>query len=124
MTALLLLSFMKTLYCLLFRCKERQVVNGMTGKDKYVEGNTIFVETSNTIIPVFAVYNERQEYFAPSCWLCLYSSQSHEANFTTCNISVRYADVISGLRCVVLSRVSSLDNVPLLRLKNSHFINF
>ena len=35
----------------------------MMGKVKYVDGNTIFVETFNAIIPVFAVYNNGQEYF-------------------------------------------------------------
>ena len=35
----------------------------MTGKIKYVEGNIIFVQASNKIIPVFAVYDNGQQYF-------------------------------------------------------------
>ena len=36
----------------------------MTGKIKYVEGNIIFVQASNKIIPVFAVYDNGQQYFS------------------------------------------------------------
>ena len=36
----------------------------MTGKVKYIDGNTIFVETINTINAVFGVYNNGQEYFS------------------------------------------------------------
>ena len=35
----------------------------MTRKVKYVEGNIIFIESSDKVIPVFAVYNEGREYY-------------------------------------------------------------
>lgn len=46
----------------LLRCKERHYVNGMTGKVQYVEGN-IFIQASEKITPVFAAYDQGQEYF-------------------------------------------------------------
>ena len=38
------------------RCKESYIINGMTGKIKYMKGTTIFIEDSNKFIPVFVVY--------------------------------------------------------------------
>ena len=35
----------------------------MTGKIKYFEGNIIFIQSSNKIIPVFAVFDQGQQYF-------------------------------------------------------------
>ena len=50
-------------YYFFIRCKERCIVNGMTGKVKYVQGNTVYVQTSEAIVPVFAVYSNGLEYF-------------------------------------------------------------
>ena len=35
----------------------------MTGKIKYFEGNIIFIQSSNKIIPVLAVFDQGQQYF-------------------------------------------------------------
>ena len=35
----------------------------MMGKVKYVRGNTILIQTSEAIVPVFAVYSNGLEYF-------------------------------------------------------------
>ena len=48
-------------FCL-FRCKERHFVNKMTGKIKYFEENTIFVQACDKVITVFAVYDQGQQY--------------------------------------------------------------
>ena len=53
----------KSSYDFLPRCKERHVVNRMMGKVKYVRGNTILIQTSEAIVPVFAVYSNGLEYF-------------------------------------------------------------
>ena len=115
---------MKQFNDLFFRSKERLVVNGMTGKIKCIDGNTIFVETTNAIIPIFAVYDEGQEYFP---LVAGYASTVHKVMGQT----LKHVTLVFELRMlspavgyVALSRVSSLDNVePLLRLRRSHFIN-
>ena len=35
----------------------------MTGKIKYFEGNIIFIQSSNKIIPVFTVFDQGEQYF-------------------------------------------------------------
>ena len=97
----------------------------MTGKVKYIDGNTIFVETNtNAIIPVFAVFKDGQQYFP---LVAGYASTVHKVmgqilQHVTCVFDIQMLSPTVGY--VALSRVSSLDNVvPLLRLKRSHFIN-
>ena len=55
-------------------------------KIKYIDGNTIFVETTNAIIPVFAMYDKRQEYFP---LVAGYASTVHSygTDIETCNLS-------------------------------------
>ena len=109
---------------LFHRCKERLTVNGMTGKVKYIDGNTIFVETANAMVPVFPVYTHGQEYFPI---VARYASTIHKVmgqtlQHVTLAFDMRMLSPAVGY--VALSRVSSLDNVvPLLRLRKSHFIN-
>ena len=97
----------------------------MTGKVKYIDGNTIFVETNtNAIIPVFAVFKDEQQYFP---LVAGYASTVHKVmgqilQHVTCVFDIQMLSPAVGY--VALSRVSSLDNVvPLLWLKRSHFIN-
>ena len=97
----------------------------MTSKVKYIDGNTIFVETNtNAIIPVFAVFQDGQQYFP---LVAGYASTVHKVmgqilQHVTCVFDIQMLSPAIGY--VALSRVSSLDNVvPLLRLKRSHFIN-
>ena len=111
--------------CYLFhRCKER-LVNGMAGKVKYIDGNTIFVQTENVIVPVFPVYSGGQEYFPI---VARYASTIHKVmgqtlQHVTLAFDMRMLSPVVGYEA--LSRVSSLDNVvPLLRLRKSHFLNF
>ena len=35
----------------------------MSGKIKYVEGNTIFIQTANVMVPVFPVFRDGQQYY-------------------------------------------------------------
>ena len=97
----------------------------MTGKVKYIDGNTIFVETNtNVIIPVFAVFKDGQQYFP---LVAGYASTVHKVMGQTLQHITLVFDIQMLSRVVgyvALSRVSSLGNVvPLLRLKRSHFIN-
>ena len=48
---------------MLLRCKDKQVVNGMTVEVKCIDGNTIFIQISNIMVPVFAVYSQGHEYY-------------------------------------------------------------
>ena len=96
----------------------------MTGKIKYVEGNIIFVQASDKIIPVFAVYDNGQQYFPI---VAGYASTVHKVmgqtlEHITLAFDIRMLSPAVGY--VALSRVSSIDRVvPLLRLRRSHFIN-
>ena len=97
----------------------------MTGKVKYIDGNTIYVETNtNTIILVFAVFKDGQQYFH---LIAGYASTVHKVMGQTLQHITLVFDIQMLSRVVgyvALSRVSSLGNVvPLLRLKRSHFIN-
>ena len=60
----LILNLYFLLFIIFIRCKERGVVNGMTGRVKYLKGETIYIEnSSNDIIPAFPVYSAEQQYF-------------------------------------------------------------
>ena len=97
----------------------------MTGKVKYIDKNTIFVQTANAMVPVFPVYSDGQEYFPI---VAGYASTIHKVmgqtlQHVTLAFDMRMLSPAVGY--VALSRVSSLDNVvPLLRLRKSHFVNF
>ena len=56
-TVLIFLSF--TFY----RCKERDIINGNIGKLKYVESNTLFLESSKGVLPVFPVFENGCQYY-------------------------------------------------------------
>ena len=96
----------------------------MTGKIKYFEGNIIFIQSSNKIIPVFAVFDQGQQYFPI---VVGYASTVHKVmgqtlQHVTLAFDIRILSPAVGY--VALSRVSAIDNVvPLLRLRKSHFIN-
>ena len=96
----------------------------MTGKIKYLEGNIIFLQASNKVIPVFAVYDQGQQYFPI---VAGYASTVHKVMGQTLQHVTLAFDICMlspAVGYVALSRVSSLDNVvPLLRLRRSHFIN-
>ena len=89
-----------------------------------MEGNIIFVQAVNKLVPVFAVYDKGQRYYpiVPG-----YASTVHKVMGQTLQHVTLVFDtrILSPtVRYVALSRVSPLDNVvPLLRLRRSHFIN-
>ena len=97
----------------------------MSGKVKYVEGNVIFIQACDKVIPVFAVYENGQEYFPI---VGGYASTVHKVmgqilQHVTLAFNIPMLSPAVGY--VALSRVSSIDNVvPLLRLRRSHFINY
>ena len=82
----------------------------MTGKVKYIDGNTIFVQTANVIVPVFPVYSDGQEYFPI---VAGYASTIHKVmgqtlQHVTLAFDMRMLSPAVGY--VALSRVSSLVN--------------
>ena len=97
----------------------------MAGKVKYLDGNTIFVQTANVLVPVFPVYCGGQEHFPI---VAGYASTIHKVMGQTLQHVTLAFDMqmlSPAVGYVALSRVSSLDNVvPLLRLRKSHFLNF
>ena len=96
----------------------------MTGKIKYLQGNIIFIQSSNNIVPVFAVFDQGQQYFPI---VAGYASTVHKVMDQTLQHVTLAFDIqmlSPAVGYVALSRVSSIDNVvPLLRLRKSHFIN-
>ena len=114
------------LWFLLIRCKERGVVIGMTGRVRYCQGDTIFIQnSSNEIIPHFAAYCEGQKYFpiVPAYASTVHKIMAQTLQHITLVFDIRILSPAIGY--VPLLRVSSLDNVVLLlRLRKSHFLNF
>ena len=94
----------------------------MTGKVKYVQGNTIFVQTSEAIVPVFAVYSNGLEYFPI---VAGYASTIPKVMGQTLKHVILVFDIwmlSPAVGYVALSRVSSLDIVlPLIRLRKSFY---
>ena len=96
----------------------------MSGKVKHIDGNTIFIQTSNVMVPVFPVYRGREEYYPI---VAGYESTIHKVmgrtlQHITLAFDMRMLSPVVGY--VALSRVSFFDNVvPLLRLRKSLFIN-
>ena len=96
----------------------------MIGKIKYLQGNIIFLQASNKVIPVFAVYNQGQQFFpiVAGNASMVHKVMGQTLQHVTLAFDIRMLSPAVGY--VALSRVSSLDNVePLLRLRRSHFIN-
>ena len=85
----------------------------MTGKIKYVEGIIIFIQASDKIIPVFAVYDHGEQYFPI---VAGYASTVHKVmgqtlqhQHITLAFDIRMLSRAKGY--VALSRVSSIDGV-------------
>ena len=94
------------------------------GEIKYMEGNIIFVQAVNKLIPVSAVYDNGQRYYpiVPGYASTVHKFMGQTLQHVTLVFDPRILSPAVGY--VALSRVSSLDNVvPLLRLRRSHFIN-
>ena len=45
------------------RCKSTKYVNGMSGVVKFVRNSTFYIESKNSLIPVFPVYKEATPYY-------------------------------------------------------------
>ena len=46
-----------------FRCQEFNVVNGTTGRVKYIRNGIVMLKNSTGIIPVFPVFTNGQSYY-------------------------------------------------------------
>ena len=99
------------------------IINGNTGKVKYLENNTIFLESLKGILPIFLVFENACQYYPLGAW---YSSTVHkiigqDLHDITLAFDLRTLSPTVGY--VALSRVSSFDKVvPMLRLRKSHFL--
>ena len=96
----------------------------MNGKVKHIDGNTIFIQTSNVMVPVFPVHRGRQEYYPIVAGYAstIRKVMGQTLQHITLAFDIRMLSPVVGY--VALSRVSFLDNVvPLLRLRKSLFTN-
>ena len=97
----------------------------MTGKVQYCDDNNIFVKCGEILVPVFPVYHNRKPYYPIVAGYCLtiHKVMGQTLPHVTLVFDSRFLS--PGVGYVVLSRVSSLDNVvPMLRLSKTHFINY
>ena len=107
-----------------FRCKEFNVVNGTTGRVKYIRNGIVMLENSTGIIPVFPVFTNGQSYYplTPA-----YSSTVHKIMGQDLpHVTLAFEDKVlpAAVGYVALTRVRSLGCiVPMLKLKRKHFIN-
>ena len=106
------------------RCKERHVLNGNSGKVKYIHGSIIFVQSEKYLLPIFPVYDNQVCYYPIVPW---YASTVHKImgqDIPHVTLAFDLKTMSSAVGYVALSWVSSIDNiVPLLRLRKSHFYN-
>ena len=106
------------------RCKERLVVNGNSGKVKYIHDGIIFVQSEKYILPIFHVYDNQVCYYpiVPG-----YASTVHKImgqDIPRFTLAFDLKTLLSGVGYVALSRANSIGNiVPLLRLRKIHFYN-
>ena len=56
----------------------------MTGKVKYIDSNSIFIQTANVMVPVFPVYHGGQQYY-PIVARYASTIQGYGANIAACN---------------------------------------
>ena len=108
-----------------FRCKEFNVVNGTTGRVKYIRNGIVMLENSTgIIIPVFPVFTNGQSYYplTPA-----YSSTVHKIMGQDLpHVTLAFEDKVlpAAVGYVGLTRVRNLGCiVPMLKLKRKHFIN-
>ena len=83
----------------------------MTGKVKYIDGNTIFIQISNIMTSVFAVYSQGHEYYPI---VAGYASTIHKVMRQTLQYVTLAFDMrmlFPAVEYVALSRVSSLDSI-------------
>ena len=107
-----------------YRCKERDIINGNTGKVKYVESNVIFLESSKGVLAVFPVFENGCQYYplVPAYSSTVHKIMGQDLDHVTLAFDLRTLSPAVGY--VALSSVSSFDKVvPMLRLRKSHFFN-
>ena len=106
------------------RCKEFNVMNGTTGRVKYIRHGIVMLENSTGIIPVFPLFTNGQSYYplTPA-----YSSTVHKIMGQDLpHVTLAFEDkvLLAAVGYVVLTRVRNLGCiVPMLKLKRKHFIN-
>ena len=107
-----------------FRCKEFTVVNGTTGRVKYIRNGIVMLENSTGIIPVFPVFTNGQSYYplTPA-----YSSSVHKImgqDLPHVTLALEDKVLPAAVGYVALTRVRNLGCiVPMLKLQRKHFIN-
>ena len=107
-----------------YRCKERHVVNGNSGKVKYIHDSIIFVQSEKYLLPIFPVYDNQICHYpiVPGYASTVHKIMGQDIPHVTLVFDLK--TLSSAVGYVALSRVGSIDNiVPLLRLRKSHFYN-
>lgn len=100
-------------------------MNGMTGRVHYCEGQTIIIKSESKIMPVFSVYGDQTPYYPVVAGYCstIHIIMGQTLKHITLVFDSRY--LAPAVVYVALSRVSSIDNVvPMIRLSNTHFVNY
>lgn len=117
-------STLKNLIYYYTRCKERSVINGMTGKVHYCKDETIFIKSGTKIIPVFPVYRNQTPYYPVVAGYCftIHKMMGQTLNHITLVFDNRHLAPAVGY--VALTRVSHIDVVPLIRVRKTHFVNY
>ena len=77
----MIISYLKIHYLLFYvRCKERLVINSMTSRMVYCEGQINFLKCGDNIVPAYPIYCDRIPYYpsVPS-----YASTIHQVTGQT-----------------------------------------
>ena len=101
---------------------QRKMINDMTG---HCDGQTIFIKSGDNLIPVFPVYREGTPYYplVPAYCFTVHKVMGQTIPHITLVFDSKYLPPAVGY--VALPRVSHIDNdVPMLRLRKSHFLNY
>lgn len=107
------------------RCKERSVINGMTGRVHYCKGETIFIKSGTKIIPVFPVDRNQTPYYPVVAGYCFTIHKMMGQTLSHITLVFDNRHLAPAVGYVALSRVSDIDNViPTIRVRKTHFVNY
>ena len=118
-------KFKKYIISYILRCKERSVINGMTGKVQYCQGQTDFIKSGDKLMPIFPVYRDQTPYhpLVPAYCFTVNKVMGQTLSHIILVFNSRYLAPVVGY--VTLSRLPHIDIVvPMVRLRKTHFINY
>jgi len=104
------------------RCKSTKYVNGMSGTIKFCRSSTFYIESNDSLIPVFPVYKDGLPYYPlrPGYATTVHKIQGQTLSHVT--LVFDRPSLTPALGYVSISRVPSIEFVvPMLELQRSHF---